>query len=94
MNIAMVTLGTLLAVFGALITFFTFGIGIICTWPLILVGIILLIVGAIIPNETITFVSNQNINKREPKRYKGCPECGGSVPYDSDVCPYCGEKIK
>ncbi len=93
MNVPMVILGIILALFGALITFFTFGIGIICTWPLILVGILLFLIGSIIPDRKINFVYPQNKYKKQTKRYRVCPECGGSIPYDSNRCPYCGEKI-
>ncbi|UCD14701.1 MAG: hypothetical protein JSW60_04590 [Thermoplasmatales archaeon] len=34
--------------------------------------------------------------EKQPKQHKDryCPDCGRSIPFDANVCPYCGKKFK
>ena len=83
-----VTIGIVIMVVGVILTFITLGIGIICTWPLILVGLILLIVGAVLPEKERHY---QDI-KSEGIRY--CTDCGKQIPFDAKFCPYCNKKFE
>ena len=85
MNNALITIGAVLMIAGALFSFITLGLGIICTWPLILVGIILVIIGAIIPIQQTTVVQQPKVTEKD--RY--CPKCGREIPFDAKICPYC-----
>ena len=88
--------GIVLMVIGALFTFVTFGLGIICTWPLILVGIILFIVGAVMPNEKPHVIQPQQpvvVQQQSPQSNRYCPACGRAIPFDANICPYCGKKF-
>ncbi len=83
-------------VVGALFTFVTFGFGIICAWPLILIGIILFIVGAVMPEEKTHVVQNQQpvvVQQQSPQPNRYCPGCGKAIPFDANICPYCGKKF-
>jgi uncharacterized membrane protein len=51
-GIVLLIIGVILMVFGAIFTFVTLGFGILCSWPLILVGFILVIIGAVLPGES------------------------------------------
>jgi RNA polymerase subunit RPABC4/transcription elongation factor Spt4 len=87
MNNTLIAVGVTLLVIGAIFTFITFGFGIICSWPLLLVGFILLIVGVVIPNEQ---TSAPNCYSSQERR---CPQCGRVIPFDSVTCPYCQKKF-
>jgi ribosomal protein L40E len=80
--------GTMLIAIGIFFTFITFGLGIVCLWPLILIGLILIIFGIILPNSR-SFIEISNENK--DIRY--CKYCGKKTPVDAKYCPYCGTNI-
>ena len=88
MNSSLIGIGVILMVVGALFTFFTLGFGIVCTWPLLLIGFLLFIVGIVIPEEKIKIFQPE----LEKKRY--CPNCGRQIPFDAKVCPYCAKKFE
>jgi hypothetical protein len=90
MNSGLVSIGAILLIVGVLFTFFTFGFGIVCTGPLMLIGFILLIIGLVIPEEEKKTVETI-IKEPEKKRY--CPNCGRDIPFDANICPYCGKKF-
>ena len=78
--------GTMLIVIGIFFTFITFGLGIICLWPLILIGLLLLFFGIILPDgRRIIEISNENL------RY--CKYCGKRIPSDAKFCSYCGRNF-
>jgi hypothetical protein len=91
MNSRLIGLGVTLMVVGALFTFFTLGFGIVCTWPLLLIGFILFIFGIVIPEEK-TKIFQPELKESEKKRY--CPNCGRQIPFDALVCPYCAKKFE
>ena len=90
MNSGLVAIGAILLVVGALFTFYTFGFGIVCTGPLMLIGFILFIIGLVIPESEIKIVETSR-KESETKRY--CPNCGRNIPNDARVCPYCEKKF-
>ena len=97
MRSGLVTGGIVLMVIGAFFTFITFGLGIICTWPLILIGIIILIVGAILPEERTHVIQHQQpvvVQQQNPQSNRYCPSCGRAIPFDVNVCPYCGKNFR
>jgi hypothetical protein len=83
--------GLILIIVGVFFTFITFGIGIICTWPLIFIGFILLVIGAIIPSRRVrdSFDYKTDFHK---SRY--CPSCEREIDFDAKFCSYCGREIK
>ena len=90
MNSGLVSIGAILLVVGVLFTFFTFGFGIVCTGPLMLIGFILMIIGLVIPeDEKKTVVTSS----KEPEEKRFCPNCGRGIPFDANICPYCGKKF-
>ena len=89
----LITLGVIFFIIGIVFTVVTFGIGIICAWPLILVGIILFLLGIILPSESRQVVINpQPPEATQNKRY--CTNCGRDIPFDANVCPYCGKDFR
>jgi len=83
-----VGIGLILVVLAIFITIFTLGLGIICTGPMFLIGIILFIIGLILPeNEPIIIKQEQKPGGRF------CPDCGRAIPFDANICPYCGKKF-
>ena len=109
-GLSIIIIGVVLMVSGALFTFFTLGFGIICSWPLILVGFILLILGvivAIIPESKATTVviqqpsqsalqaiKNQQPPQQQMQDNRFCPNCGNQVQSDTNFCRSCGKKLK
>jgi hypothetical protein len=88
----LISIGVVLMVFGALITFITFGVGIVCTWPIIGVGFILLLLGAVINHEGTGYNVQQQkpvIIQQAPQKTRNCPSCGRQIPFDAIICPYC-----
>jgi hypothetical protein len=72
--------GILLIIVGLVFTFFTFGLGIVCAWPLFVIGFLLVLLGLVLPGlvgETRSVVTS-------------CPGCGADVPDDAAICPTCG----
>ena len=90
MNSGLVSIGAILLIVGVLFTFFTFGFGIVCTGPLMLIGFILMIIGLVLPEDEKKTVETI-IKEPETKRY--CPNCGRGIPFDANICPYCGKKF-
>jgi len=72
--------GIALLVIGLFFTFVTFGLGIICSWPVLTIGVLLLLLGFALPS------------KRGPIKpiVKSCPGCGANIPEDATTCPSCG----
>lgn len=94
MNSNLVWIGVILMIVGAIITVITFGIGIICTWPLILVGLIIFILGLVASPGEIKFTQQPIEKKEKPEKSRYCPECGRSIPFDAKICPYCKKDFK
>jgi len=89
-GILILILGIIFLISGALFTLFTLGFGIICTWPLLLVGFLFLIIGAVLSVEREAIKQPQH---QQPRDARYCPNCGRSIPMDANICPYCGKKF-
>jgi hypothetical protein len=83
--------GLILIIIGVFFTFITFGIGIVCTWPLIFIGLILIILGAILP-------SSRDRSRMDYREYfnksRYCQSCGREINFDAKFCSYCGKELK
>jgi len=90
----LVMLGVIFIVVGVALTFVTFGIGIICAWPLIVVGLILLLIGAVLPPDGRPVVIHQPPPSEASRNKRYCTNCGREIPFDSNVCPYCGKDFR
>lgn len=90
MNFSAIILGILLMVVGVLFTLATLGFGIICSWPLILIGFILFILGIISPGRYSYKQPSAQVG--ETKRI--CSNCGKTMPLDATYCPHCGQPNK
>lgn len=72
------TLGIILLV---VTIFFGWLGGVVCILAGLLLGIVLIAIGLIQPS------------KKEDKRDRYCPKCGRAIPFDANICPYCGKKF-
>jgi len=88
----LISLGVILFIVGIVFTVITFGIGIICAGPLILFGLILLLLGAVLPPEGRQVAIPPPPEAPRNKRY--CTNCGREIPFDANVCPYCGKDFR
>ena len=68
MNSKLTGIGIVFMIIGALFTFFTFGFGIVCTWPFILISFIIFIVGVVVPKKEIKIIQPEE-NEIEKKQY-------------------------
>jgi hypothetical protein len=89
----LITLGVVFFIVGILLTVVTFGIGIICAGPLILVGIILFLLGFVLPHEGRQVVIPPP-PPEAPRNKRYCTNCGREIPFDANVCPYCGKDFR
>ena len=95
MNFSAIIFGLLLIFIGLFFTILTFGFGIICSWPIIFIGLILFIVGLIVPSKKNIFkpVNNSYLHKENSTK-KVCPKCARAIIFNAKFCPYCGNKFK
>jgi hypothetical protein len=94
MNLGAVIVGILLIMMGIVFTFITLGFGIICSWPVIILGLILFIVGLVASSNKTTVIQQSSTtipHKVYSNRY--CPGCGRNIPNDANICPYCGKNF-
>jgi hypothetical protein len=57
--------------------------GFVCVLAGLLIGGVLLAVG-------LMFSSKEEKDRKD--RY--CPDCGNAIPFDANICPYCGKRLK
>ncbi|MDG6218337.1 MAG: hypothetical protein QCI00_02735, partial [Candidatus Thermoplasmatota archaeon] len=93
MNISSILLGLLLMIVGFILTVITFGFGIICTWPLILIGFILFIVGILSPSRFLYF-QHPGYKTQYDETKQICSSCGKTMPLHATHCPHCGQQNK
>ena len=93
MNSSLVATGVILMLAGVFFTFVTLGFGIICTWPMILIGLIIFLVGAVAPSDALTIIREKTIAKEDSEKSRYCPDCGRSIPFDAKSCPYCSKNF-
>jgi hypothetical protein len=93
MNFKAILLGLLLMGFGLSVIILSYGIGILCMWPLLLIGFLLFISGIFFPSRGIRYFNHEPYQeeKREMKRI--CPHCGTSHPINIKRCPKCGKRF-
>ncbi len=94
MSTAAIVIGLLMMIVGFFLTVFTLGFGIACSGPLMLIGFILFIVGLVITSDKKIVIHSEKASsdiKKSPDRY--CPDCGRSIPFDANTCPYCSKKF-
>ena len=61
------------------------------------IGSSLFVVGSILFISTamfIHFMSEEFISLETRKSDRRCPDCGRVIPFDANVCPFCGKKFK
>lgn len=96
MNLSLLLTGIVLMAIGFLFAVVTFGFGIICSWPLLLIGFIMFILGIVSPSPksykqpTNTFY--QQMGNQHTKQI--CPNCGKTMPIQAKFCPNCGKENK
>jgi hypothetical protein len=88
MKSTLIGLGVGLTLVGAFFTIITFGFGFICSWPLIVVGIILFLMGLVFPEER----GPAGVPSSQQRRF--CTNCGREIPLDANICPYCGKNFQ
>ena len=94
MNTGCIVGGALLMLLSVFFTIFTLGLGMICTGPLFLIGLIIFVVGFFISEETKKEIHHYNTTQpMSVSSNRRCPNCGRSIPFDANVCPYCGRNF-
>ena len=89
MRSSLLAAGIILIILGVIFTIFTLGFGFFCSWPLILLGIIFVILGAVLSDEK----EKSFVGDGMAKEIRRCPGCGRQIPLDANVCPYCARKF-
>lgn len=89
------TLSLIVSVFG-LILGYTTGFLIFLTNPLMLVVILLFIPTIIIllKYKTLFVKVSQTSGSYVNHSRRYCPNCGRAIPFDANICPYCGKKFE
>ena len=94
MNTAAIIIGIVLMIAGFFFTIITLGFGVPCSGPMMLIGFILFIVGLVIPSNKKIVIRNETKSPKIEKSHdRYCPDCGRSIPFDANVCPYCSKKF-
>lgn len=57
--------------------------GAVCILAGLLLGIVLIAIGLAQPSK----------KEEKEKRDRYCPKCGRTIPFDANICPYCGKKF-
>ena len=95
MNFLAVSIGLLFMFVGFFFTIATLGFGILCSWPIILIGLILFILGFVVPSRKTTIIHHNPPNYNSGNLTKRvCPNCVRSIQNDAKFCPYCGNEFK
>lgn len=95
MNLHALGLGILFIIIAIIIIIVTFGFGIICIWPLLILGGLLFIIGLFTPSQKTFFKQYQSPQQNQPKEMKRiCNNCQKTVPLTLRKCPYCGHEFK
>ena len=96
MNSSLLFSGLALMAIGFLFAIVTFGFGIICSWPILLIGFIMFILGIVSPSpksyKQPTSFSSHPMGTQQTKRI--CPNCGKTMPLQAKYCPHCGKENK
>ena len=81
MRSLLIGLGVLVLIVGFVFAFITFSSGILYAWPLLLIGIILVLLGLVLPHPA---------RPATKPLVDACPTCGADLPDDA-ICPTCGK---
>jgi len=81
MRVSLIITGLVLFFIGSFFLYFPLDIGIVLSWPLQLIGFLLVVLGLTLPSKT---------RPRTKPLVQSCPTCGAEVPDDA-VCPTCGK---
>jgi len=57
--------------------------GVFCILAGFLLSIVLIAIGLTQPSQ----------KEEKEKRDRYCPKCGRTIPFDANICPYCGNKF-
>ena len=93
MNLSLFFKGIFLMVIGVLFAVITFGFGIFCSWPLLLIGFIMIILGIISPSSSFYPQSNPFSGKQNTTK-RICSNCGKTMSLNAKYCPHCGFENK
>ena len=94
MNMALTVIGAIMLIIGIAFTFITLGFAIFCVWPLLLIGFILLILGLALPSSDSKNVIHTPVQQPVVQSNRYCPGCGRNIPFDANICPYCGKNFR
>lgn len=78
MRIRLTGLGVIALILGFMLNF---GFGILYSWPLLLIGTFLVLLGLVLPNPA---------RPATKQLVHSCPTCGADLPDDA-TCPTCGK---
>lgn len=93
MNLSIFFIGIFLMVIGVLFAVITFGFGIICSWPLLLIGFIMIVLGIISPHSN-SYQQFQSFSKKQSETKRICTNCGKTMSLNEKFCPHCGFENK
>jgi hypothetical protein len=94
MNLSLIFMGIGLMAIGFIFAVVTFGFGIICSWPLLLIGFILVLIGIISPYRISYKQSSKAYSSTGQEIKRICPNCGKTMPMNTKYCPHCGNENK
>ncbi|MFO8077081.1 MAG: zinc ribbon domain-containing protein [Thermoplasmatota archaeon] len=95
MNLHALGIGILFIIIAIVIIIVTFGFGIICIWPLLILGGFLFIIGLFSPSQKTMIQRYQSTQQQQPKKMKRiCSNCQKTVPLNVKKCPHCGHQFK
>jgi hypothetical protein len=55
-------------------------------------AIVTLAIGAVLATTILAAVLYAS-RPPAPSRFRRCPMCGGGIPWDALLCPYCGQRL-
>lgn len=94
MNLSLILTGIGLMAIGFLFAVVTFGFGIICSWPLLLIGFILFLLGIISPASSTYRQPPPSYSRTGNEIKRICPHCGRTMSMNTKYCPHCGNENK
>lgn len=96
MNLNAMLVGIFLVALGVLIIIFTYGIGIICIWPLLILGGLLFLAGLFSPSQRSFFKQFQQRSQQFPQQEmkRICSQCKKTVSMNQKICPHCGHEFE
>ena len=93
MNLSIFFMGIFLMVIGVLFAVITFGFGILCSWPLLLIGFIMIVLGIISPSAS-SYQQPSSFSRKQNTTKRICAQCGKTMALHAKKCPHCGSENK